>query len=66
MYELASGERERKILEAVSALARSLRDERERLAKRLAELEHELAVLACKLDGQPTFVTLGGRRAPRS
>ena len=66
MYELASGERERKIMEAVSTLARSLRHERERLARRLVELEHELAVLASKLDGQPTFVTLGGPPAPSS
>jgi len=66
MHEPALGERERRIMEAVSSLAWSLRHDRERLAKRLAALEHELAVLASKLDGQPTFVTLGGHPATRS
>jgi hypothetical protein len=43
-------ERERRLIEAVVALARSLRDERDRLATRLREVELELSRLASKLD----------------
>jgi hypothetical protein len=43
-------ERERRLLEAVVALARSLRDERDRLAARLREVELELARLATTLE----------------
>jgi hypothetical protein len=47
-------ERERRLIEAVVALARSLRDERDRLAARLREVEHELNALSGKLDvGEP-------------
>jgi hypothetical protein len=42
-------ERERRLIEAVVALARSLRDERDRLTARLREVEHELSLLASKL-----------------
>lgn len=44
-------DRERLLIEAVVALARSLRDERDRLAERLREVEHELSSLASRLDG---------------
>jgi hypothetical protein len=39
-------ERERRLIDAVVALARSLRDERDRLASRLREVERELSRLA--------------------
>jgi hypothetical protein len=43
-------ERERRLIEAVVALARSLRDERDRLAARLREVELELARLGSLLE----------------
>lgn len=43
-------ERERRLIEAVVALARSLRDERDRSARRLWEVERELSLLTSKLD----------------
>jgi hypothetical protein len=45
-------ERERRLIEAVVALTRSLRDERDRLARRLREVEGELAALGAKLDAR--------------
>ena len=54
--DLSLGERERRILEAVSSLARSLQAERERLARRLGQLEQELDVLASRLDGEPALI----------
>ena len=45
-------ERERRLIEAVVALARSLRDERDRLAARLREVELELSVLASRLEAR--------------
>jgi hypothetical protein len=45
-------DRERRLIEAVVALARSLRDERDRLAARLREVELELSRLAPKLDAR--------------
>ena len=62
MMDSTVSQSEQRLLEQVVSLARSLRDERERLARRLAELERELSVLASKLDGQPTAITLGPRR----
>lgn len=57
-------DRERRLLEQVISLAHALRQERERLARLLSDLEEEIAVLALKLDGRPTVITLahGGRR----
>jgi hypothetical protein len=43
-------ERERLLIEAVVTLARTLRDERDRLAERLREVEHELNTLTSRLD----------------
>lgn len=43
-------ERERLLIEAVVALARTLRDERDRLAERLREVEGELQTLAARLE----------------
>ena len=45
-------ERERRLIEAVVALARSLRDERDRLAARLREVELELSLLASRLEAR--------------
>ncbi len=60
-------ERERRLIEAVVALARSLRDERDRLAARLREVERELNALSGKLDagdpGPPGPDALSGFRA---
>jgi hypothetical protein len=43
-------ERERLLIEAVVTLARTLRDERDRLAERLREVEQELHTLSARLD----------------
>ena len=45
-------ERERLLIEAVVTLARTLRDERDRLAERLREVEQELHSLSSRLDGK--------------
>jgi hypothetical protein len=53
-------ERERLLIEAVVTLARTLRDERDRLAERLQQVEQELASLAARLDGRgPDSAGLG-------
>jgi hypothetical protein len=46
----AVDDRERLLIEAVVTLARSLRDERDRLAGRLREVENELQTLASRLE----------------
>jgi hypothetical protein len=45
-------DRERRLIEAVVALARSLRDERDRLASRLREVEFELSRLTARLEAR--------------
>ena len=62
-------DRERRLIEAVVALARSLRDERDRLAWRLREVERELSLLISKLDApgetaDEEFVSDLGTAAP--
>ena len=42
--------REQRLIEAVVSLAKSFRDERDRLARRLSELEQEIDALAVRLD----------------
>jgi len=42
--------REGRLIEAVVSLAKSFREERDRLADRLSELEREIDALAVKLD----------------
>src|SRR5574341_1026724 len=66
MKATSDPDRKTRLLEQVVSRARSLRDERERLARRLTELEDELNVLASKLDGRPAVITLthGERRRP--
>lgn len=66
-------DRERRLIDAVVALARSLRDERDRLAARLREVELELSLLAAKMEARsdgpaildpftrPETVARGGR-----
>jgi hypothetical protein len=48
----AADERERRLIDAVVSLAKSFRDERDRLARRLGELEREVDALAVRLDRQ--------------
>jgi hypothetical protein len=65
MNDSAVAEPERRLLEQVASLARTLRQEREHLSRRLGALERELSVLATKLDGQPAVIALGGRCEPQ-
>jgi len=46
----AADERERRLIDAVVSLAKSFREERDRLARRLTELEREIDALAVRLD----------------
>lgn len=45
-----AGDREHRLIEAVVSLAKSFREERDRLARRLSHLEREIDTLAFKLD----------------
>jgi hypothetical protein len=45
-------DRERRLIEAVVSLAKTFREERDQLMRRLTELEHEIEVLAIRLDEQ--------------
>jgi predicted RNase H-like nuclease (RuvC/YqgF family) len=45
-----SDDREHRLIEAVVSLAKSFREERDRLARRLSQLEREIDALAVKLD----------------
>ena len=45
-------DRERRLIEAVVSLAKSFREEREQLMRRLTQLEQEIAMLALRLDAQ--------------
>jgi hypothetical protein len=44
--------REHRLIEAVVSLAKSFREERDRLARRLGQLEREIDALALRLDQQ--------------
>jgi hypothetical protein len=46
----AADDRERRLIEAVVGLAKSFREERDRLARRLIQLEREMELLALRLD----------------
>jgi pyrimidine operon attenuation protein/uracil phosphoribosyltransferase len=48
--EVEVDNRERLLIEAVVTLARTLRDERDRLAERLREVENELQTLTMRLE----------------
>jgi hypothetical protein len=43
-------DREHRLIEAVVSLAKSFREERDRLARRLSQLERELDALALRID----------------
>ncbi len=45
-------ERERLLIEAVMSLARTLRDERDRLTERLRDVENQLTTLVTRLDAR--------------
>ena len=46
-------------IDRLAQLTQSLRAERDRLAKRLADLERQLANLAARLDAPSAFATTG-------
>jgi chromosome segregation ATPase len=53
MGEIPQAEdREQRLIEAVVSLAQSFREERDRLARRLSQLEREIDALAVRLDQQ--------------
>ena len=45
-------DRERRLIEAVVSLAKTFREEREQLMRRLGQLEKEIEILAIRLDEQ--------------
>jgi hypothetical protein len=47
-----NNDREHRLIEAVVSLAKSFREERDRLARRLSQLEREIDALALRLDQQ--------------
>jgi len=47
---LPTDDREHRLIEAVVSLAKSFREERDRLSRRLSQLEREIDTLAFKLD----------------
>jgi uncharacterized coiled-coil DUF342 family protein len=59
-------DRERRLAEHMASATRSLREERDRLAKRLADLERQLNTLAARLDAPSAFATSGDSGRPRS
>lgn len=50
-------DRERRLSDHMTSATQSLRAERDRLAKRLADLERQLARLAARLDAPSAFAT---------
>ena len=48
----AVDDRERRLIEAVVSLAKSFREERDRLVRRLCQLEQEMVILSLRLDAQ--------------
>ena len=57
-------DRDKHLAAHIQSATQSLREERDRLAKRLADLERELATLAARLESPSAYVTSGdsGRR----
>ena len=57
-------DRDRRLAAHIQSATQSLREERDRLAKRLADLERELENLATRLESPSTYLTPGdsGRR----
>lgn len=52
-------DRERRLSDHMASATQSLRAERDRLAKRLADLERQIANLAARLDAPSAFATTG-------
>jgi hypothetical protein len=48
----AADDRERRLIDAVVSLAKSFREERDRLVRRLSQLEQEMVILSLRLDAQ--------------
>jgi len=59
-------DRDRNLAAHIQAATQSLREERDRLAKRLADLERELATLATRLESPSAYVTSGDSGPRRS
>jgi len=57
-------DRERLLIEAVVTLARTLRDERDRLAERLREVEYELQTLTIRLERRSEPAELSAAETP--
>jgi prefoldin subunit 5 len=57
-------DRDQRLAAHIESATQSLREERDRLAKRLADLERELANLASRLESPAAYATSGdaGRR----
>ena len=52
-------DRDRRLAEHMASAAQLLREERDRLARRLADLERELANLATRLEARTAFAPSG-------
>ena len=52
-------DRQRRLSDHMASATQSLRAERDRLAKRLADLERQIANLATRLDAPSAFATTG-------
>ncbi|HXH84793.1 MAG TPA: hypothetical protein VNN07_17935 [Candidatus Tectomicrobia bacterium] len=61
----AADDRERRLIEAVVSLAKTFREERDRLARRLSQLEQEIEMLAVRVDAQQHDPEAATPAAPR-
>lgn len=59
-------DRDKSLAAHIQSATQSLREERDRLAKRLADLERELATLATRLESPSAYVTSGDSGQRRS
>jgi len=59
-------DRDRRLAAHIESAARSLREERDRLAKRLADLERELANLSARHEAPAAYATSGDSGRSRS
>lgn len=59
-------DRDQNLAARIESTTQSLREERDRLAKRLADLERELENLANRLESQAAYVTSGDAGPRRS
>jgi hypothetical protein len=67
MNDVATADdRERRLIDALVSLAKSFREERDRLSQRLTRLEHEIDAMSIKLDAhQRAFAEIVLLTAPR-